>query len=116
MTDDGRGCVTVGEVRTAERRGGRRALTIVVVLVLGLATACLLPVALSSALTTTADLLQPAIIRSRETRLFLLTNVGYAGVFAVCVLVMSSWWGLLGFAWATVVARARQFLLYLMLS
>ena len=76
----------------------------------------LLPVSCAGALSSCADMLQPAILRFRAPRFYLFANIAYAAVFAVSFLVMSSLWGISGFAWSTAVARACQFALYLLVA
>lgn len=73
----------------------------------------LLPVALTAAFASGSDLMRPLIMRFVPGRRFLLFNSGYAFVYVVLIIVLSSFWGLTGFAWASVISRAVLFFIYL---
>lgn len=74
------------------------------------------PVGVAAALSSTSDLLKPLLIRFYDSRVILLTNMLYAGVFAASVFLFTLWWGLIGFAWSSVLGRVVQLGGYLALT
>lgn len=71
------------------------------------------PVAVAAASGSASDLVRPLIMRFVPTSRFLLFNVAYALVFVVSILVFSSLWGLVGFAWGGALARTTLLTIYL---
>lgn len=73
----------------------------------------LFPVALTAAFASSSDLMRPVIMRFIPAKRFLAFNVVYALVYIVSIAVLSYFWGLIGFAWASAFARASLFFIYL---
>lgn len=70
------------------------------------------PIAAATSFGGVSSLLKPLILRFYHMNQFLISNLAYAAVFLVLMLVFSGWWGILGFAYASAAARTLQFASY----
>lgn len=72
----------------------------------------LLPIAISSGIGITVLLFKSVYIMRKGTYMLMTINVGYAFLLTITSLVLSSKYGIQGFAWANVISRISQLIIY----
>ncbi|MEI5907392.1 hypothetical protein WAK64_10020 [Bacillus spongiae] len=72
----------------------------------------IIPIGFATALSLVSFLLKPFLVTYYQTKGILMIHVLYAIVFCFSMYFFSAWWGIIGFAWANVLARLTQLGLY----
>lgn len=68
----------------------------------------LLPIGIATSLSLISFLLKPVIMRFSSIKELLIVQILYAVIFCICMYFFSTWWGIMGYAWASCFAQLFQ--------